>query len=422
VIRHYAGTITGDQILDGKKGWLVVFGSVWALTITSGVGFFSMAVLAEQIIVNTGWSEEDFTTGTMVWGLSAALFSPFCGKAIDSFGSRIIMIIGIVVAAAAEFSLAYVNTLPQFYLALAILATGVVATTYIPIATVVGHWFVKKASIATGISMLGLGIGGGLFPVITKTVLDANDYQTAFMTLACIMMTALIPVFIWIRLPDKEVAAKYNAESDEPTSDHPDRDLTLTQALKSRSFWGLNLGDMLTSMVFAVFNILLVLYMTNDTGDADHATLVFSVLSFGIGFGILIFGPLGEIFNFRRIFVLCYFLPSVGTVLLVVSGAPLAAYSFAVIAGFAGGGRSALFPAAILNSFGGTHMASIYGVANTLFMIGTAVGPPIATKIYESSGKTSTVYLVCVITLIISAFLVSLIRDERAPAKTEPAS
>jgi MFS family permease len=93
------------------------------------------------------------------------------------------------------------------------------------------------------------------------------------------------------------------------------------------------------------------------------------------------------------------------------------AYSFAVIAGFAGGGRSALFPVAIVNSFGGTHMAAIYGLSNTLFMIGSAIGPAIAGAIYESTGNAQYIYIMGVGVFVVSALLVSLIRDERPPSE-----
>jgi len=89
------------------------------------------------------------------------------------------------------------------------------------------------------------------------------------------------------------------------------------------------------------------------------------------------------------------------------------AYSFAVIAGFAGGGRTALFPVAIVNSFGGTHMAAIFGLSNMVYMLGNALGPVIAGTIFKATGKTSDIYLWAIGTFTVSAILVSLIRDER---------
>lgn len=407
--------------MDGRKGWWVVFGCVVALTITAGVGFFSTAVLAESIIAATGWSELEYTTGITIWGLSAAIFSPLCGRWIDRFGPRRMMMFGICIASAAEFMLGQVTTLWQFYGVLAVAPIGVMCCTYIPVATIVTHWFRKKISIATGLAMLGLGIGGGLFPILARALVTNYGYQTTFTSLAGILLLALIPTFIWIRPPTSGSLEPLELEDATDAFDRS-RDLALLDSLKTRSFWGLSLGDMMTGMIFAIFNTLLVLYLTNDTGDGNFATGVFSILSFGLGFGILVFGPLGDVFDFRRVIVMCYLLPALGTLLLVSSNAPMMAYSFAVIAGFAGGGRSALFPVAILNSFGGTHMAAIYGLSNTLFMIGSALGPAIAGAIYESTGNTRYIYLLGVVIFVVSAFLVSLIRDERVstPAPSSP--
>jgi MFS family permease len=327
--------------------------------------------------------------------------------------------IGICIAAAAEFMLGRVSSLWQFYLVLALSPIGVMCSTYIPVATMVTHWFREKISIATGLAMLGLGIGGGAFPIISRGLVTEHGHETTFTYLSGILLLALIPVFIWVRPPGHNLTEDGEDVADDADAFDNSRDLPLSACLKTRSFWGLSLGDALTGMIFAIFNTLLVLYLTNDSGDGDFATGVFSVLSFGLGFGILVFGPLGDIFNFRRVLVLCYFLPAVGTTLLVASNGPLMAYSFAVIAGFAGGGRSALFPVAIVNSFGGTHMAAIYGLSNTFFMFGTALGPAIAGAMYAATGNAHYIYMMGVGVFLMSAILVSLIRDERA---SEPES
>ena len=399
--------------MDGRKGWMVVAGCVLALTITAGVGFFSIAVLAEDVISTNGWTQKQYANGIAIWGLSAALVSPLCGYLIDRFGPRHMMILGISVAAVSEFLLGRVDNLSVFYAILTVLAFGIMCCTYIPVATMVSHWFVEKLSIATGIAMLGIGIGGGAFPVTTRALVTSHGYETTFTYLAGILAAALIPVFLLVRSPEDE--ADDEEEPVEPETFDENRDVTLMQSLGTRSFWGLSLGDMLTGMVFAVFNTLLVLYLTEQTDDADFATMIFSILSIGLGFGILVFGPLGDIFNFKRVIVLCYFLPALGTALLWVSASPAMAISFAVIAGVAGGGRSALFPVAIVDSFGGTHMAAIYGVSNTLFMIGSAAGPAIAGSIFESTGDPRIIYGLSIGTFVVSAALVALIRDERKP-------
>lgn len=359
-----------------------------------------------------GWTQDQFANGGGIWALSAAITSPFCGYLIDRNGPRRMMFIGIITAALCEIALGQINHLGMFYAVLAVSAFGFMCCTYIPVATLVSHWFLEKLSIATGIAMLGIGIGGGLFPIVTRALVSRLGYETTFAWLGVILLLALIPVALLMRSPDE---APENESVEEPETFDESRDLTLVDALKTRSFWGLSLGDMFTAMVFSVFNLLLVLYLTEQTDDGDFAARVLGVLLFGTGFGILVFGPLAEVFNYKRILVLCYFLPAIGTALLWVSVGPVFAYSFAVVAGFAGGGRSALFPVAVVNSFGGTHMAAIYGVSNTLFMIGNTIGPVVAGQIYKNTGDPRQIYAIGIVIFIISAALVALIRDERKP-------
>lgn len=397
--------------MDSRKGWWVVLGCVLTMTITAGVGFSSMAVLADNILKNTGWDEMDFALGVTVWGLSAAIVSPFCGRWIDKYGPRPMIMAGICLAAIAEFMLGRVSQLWQYYTLLAILPLGIMLCTYMPIATVVTHWFRKKINIATGLAMLGIGLGGGLAPLITQELVAQYEFRTTFTILAGILLCALIPAYIWIHSPEDEFEEEDSAEKHVPH----DSDLSLGRALKTRSFWGLSVGDMLTGMVFAIFTQLLVLYLINETNDEQFAAAVLATLSVGLGFGILVFGPLGDLFNFHRVIVLCYLLPAVGTVCILASDTHVMAFTFAVIAGFAGGGRSALFPVAITNSFGHTHMAAIYGVSNTLFMIGTGVGPIIAGLIYKETGNINHIYLFGIVLFVASAILVALIRDEREP-------
>jgi len=129
----------------------------------------------------------------------------------------------------------------------------------------------------------------------------------------------------------------------------------------------------------------------------------------------LVFGPLADKFSVRGVLVVCYFIPVLATSLLVPGESVPLAYAFAVSAGLAAGGRSAIFPVGLVYAFGETHMASIFGFSNTLFMLGNAFGAPIASAIYERTGSTEYVYVFCASVLVVSTILVSLTRPERKP-------
>ncbi len=398
--------------MDGRRGWFVVFGGFVALAITSGVAFFVMPVLLLSIEKDTGWTFEQVSNGLAVWGLSAAVFSPLCGMLIDKLGARRMMMFGIVLGAVVAFFIARAESLWQFYALLVVAAVGSMSCTYIPVAAVVARWFLKHRAIATGVAMLGTFTGGTLFPLLTSWLLQDYSWRETYTIFSFVLAAGALPTLLFVRDPSPEEESAYLASLG--SSDHTANDLTLGQALRGRSFWGLSLGDGLTGLVFAVINIHLVYYLTIDLGNETTAASVFSAFNFLTAVGTILFGVLGDRFSLRSVLVSCYFVPALALPLLIVGGAP-AAFTFAVLAGLPAGGRNGLFPTALVFCFGEMHLGAIYGLSNTFFMIGNAAGPALSARIFESTGNTRAVYATCLVILVVSAGLVALI--QRRPAR-----
>lgn len=396
--------------MDGREGWWVVFGGLLTLTITAGTGLFVIPVFIDPIVADTGWSLSDVSLGIMVWGLTAAFLSPLLGALIDRYGARRMMIFGCAINFLSTFLLGRVTELYQFYAVLGLAAIGTMSNTFIPVAAVVARWFITHRGIATGIAMLGLGVGGGIFPIVAERLLNSYSWQDVYTYLAFGYLVALVPTLIWVRNPDPEKEKAY-AAAHEGGYD-PQFDLSFSSALRTRSFWGLSLGDMLTGMIFNIFTIFLVVYLTRDLDSRSTATRIYSLFLICQAVGTLVFGSMADRFSIRGLLVCCYFIPVVGTCFLLPGNSTALAYAFAITAGLAAGGRSAIFPVSLVYAFGETHMASIFGLSTTLFMLGNAFGAPIASAIYVSTESTRYVYLFCAVVLVVSTALVSLTRPE----------
>lgn len=400
------------MILDGREGWWVVFGGLLTLTITAGTGLFVIPVFIDPIMLDTGWSFSQVSQGIMFFGLTAALLSPLLGALIDRFGARRMMILGCALNFMTTLLLGRVTELYQLYIVLSFAAIGTMSNTFIPVAAVVARWFITHRGIATGIAMLGLGLGGAVFPKVAEELLNSHSWRDVYTYLAFGYFIALAPTLIWVRNPDPEKEKAY-AQSHEGGYE-PQFDLNFAAALRTRSFWGLSLGDMLTGLVFNIFTVHLVFYLTRDLGNQSSATTIFSIFLLCQAAGTMVFGPMADRFSMRGLLVCCYALPFVGTGFLMPGNSTALAYAFAITAGLAAGGRSAIFPVGLVFAFGETHMASIFGFSTTLFMIGNAFGAPIGAAIYESTESTRNVYFFCAAILVVSTMLVSLTRPERS--------
>jgi MFS family permease len=398
--------------MDGKRGWFVVFGGFVALSITSGVAFFVLPVLLGHIVDDTGWSFRAVSNAVAAWGLAAALFSPLCGMLIDKLGARRMILFGIALGVVTVYFTARATSLLEFYALLILSSISSMSCTFIPVAAVVARWFVKHRAMATGVAMLGTFVGGTGFPIAADLLLKNHSWRETYTIFGFVLAAAAIPTFLFVRDPGKDEESAYLAALGSP--DHAVNDLTLAQALRGRSFWGLSVGDMLTGLVFAVFNIHLVYYFTQDFGNETLATRVFSALNLSLAAGTLLFGVLGDRLPLRGVLVSCYFFPAIAMPLLLIGGGAPLAFAFVILAGLPGGGRNALFPTALVYCFGETHLGAIYGLSNSFFMIGNAAGPAISAQIYESTGSTRAVYATCLGLLIVSAGLVALIRRKQS--------
>jgi len=399
--------------MDGKRGWWLVVGVFLTITITSGIGFFVLPVMIESFIDELGWSLSEVSFGVTIWGLSAALFSPFLGRWIDRYGARRIMSLGTMVLFVVTLLLGQVTALWQFYLLMFLAPLGSMANTYIPAAAVVARWVGRHRGLATGIVMFGIGVGGAIVPLLTVSLLENYGWRQSYLMLSFVLLFAFIPIFLWIRNPTDHDMNSANQDISATPEQTNLKDLTLSDATKTRTFWGVSIGDALTGTIFAIFNIHLVYYLTQDMGSDEIATRAYSALQICIGFGTLAFGLFADKFRLRSVMIICYLLPAFATALLLPAPTALLVFSFVVIAGLAGGGRNALFPVALDNSFGETHMASIYGFSNSFFMVGNALGPFLAGLVYDATGNTRIIYVAAMIGLVVSTMLISVMRNER---------
>jgi len=399
--------------MDGKQGWWVVVGGFLTITITSGVAFFVLPLMIESFIEELGWSLTEISFGLTIWGLAAALFSPILGQWIDQYGARRMMLLGTAFLFFITLLLGQVTALWQFYVLMFLAPFGSMANTYIPVAAVVARWFVRHRGMATGIVMFGVGVGGAIIPLVTSQLLQSFGWRMSYTILAFVLLLAFIPILLWIRNPTSDIVNLSDQDAPGDSGQERMTDLTLSSAMKTRTFWGVSIGDALTGSIFAVFNIHLVYYLTQDMGSDEIPTLAYSVLQFSVGIGTLAFGLFADRFPLRSVMIVCYLLPAFATVLLMPTSIALLVFSFAIIAGLAAGGRNALFPVALYSSFGETHMASIYGLSNSFFMLGNAIGPFLAGILYDATGNTRIIYACAMVGLVISTLLISVIRNER---------
>ena len=164
-------------------GWYIVGAAGTSMFVRNAVGSLTLAVFVYPISLDLGWSRTLIGGAASLGGILSIAGSPPVGWAVDKFGSRIVLTLGVIVLGVSTLSLTWATIPLVFYLSYAI--GRVIFTGPIPIAAsvVVARWFIKKRGRATG--MLSFCHTGGmiLFPAVASLVIHLQNWQVAWFVL-----------------------------------------------------------------------------------------------------------------------------------------------------------------------------------------------------------------------------------------------
>ena len=261
----------------------------------------------EAIRAEFGVSLTAISATIFVWGIVGAIASPPIGAAIDRFGPRTVLTAGTVLQAIAFCVVAAAPSLIWVYVGFGLAAIALCANTYIAVAAAVADLFDQQRGKAMGIAMLGLGVGGFVWPNITQRLLS-YDWHTVYWVYAAVV--ALMLPLIWWGMQAAAVPARSGAEANAALGHGPQSPLFGKDGmLRTRSFWGLALGDGLTGLIFAFFTVHFIGFATESGISAATAAAFFGMFLFLSSPGTFVLGLLADRFSVRTLTLICYGLP-----------------------------------------------------------------------------------------------------------------
>ena len=319
------------------------------------------------------------------------------GRIQDRLGPRIPVLIGGIIFSGSYILAGYSSG--SFHALLFLIgvcaATGVGICYVCPIVCSV-KWFPKHKSLATGIVVAGYGGSPIIISLIGEyllshqvSVLDIFKY----MGLVFLIIVPIAAMFLQNPLQEKDyksIAA----------------DIKTIELFKDRNFWGLLCGilpcqciGLMTIGNIKPFSLSLNLSLI-VTGTAV------SILALSNALGRIGWGIIGGFLEGKKAILLS--LISTSIVCLAAAFAVnngLTFFLFVVFAGFNYGACLVLYAAEIANHYGTEKMGTIY---STLFLSNAVAGflaPPLAGKIFDSTGSYTPAFLIFGALAFISIFL-----------------
>jgi MFS family permease len=258
----------------------------------------------------------------------------------------------------------------------------------------INNWFRVKRARAVGFAMLGMGLGGVIFPPLLVFGFDNFSWRTVSLASGIFVVTAGVIVSRVVRhhpepygyLPDggrsntirrpipasKRAAAAGSRPRDVPT----EYDFGIVEALKTRAFWMISIGHAQALLVVSALILHQVPYLETELGfSRASAASVVMVLAAVNMFGQMAGGFLGERFPKNYVAAATIAGHSVALFVLATADSYSQVMVSAVIQGLAWGVRSPVITSMRGDYFGRKSFAVIMGSSQGIAMLGMIVGP-----------------------------------------------
>jgi MFS family permease len=397
-------------------GWLVVAAG-FAVTFVGFGCVYSFSAFIESL-------QRDFgaTRGSVSLVFSLAGFLYFAlgavsGPLADRWGSRRIVLIGIVLIATGLALASFARSLPMVYAAYSLGVGLGVGFSYVPSMGAVQRWFVKRRGFASGLASSGIGAGALVGPPLAAFLIGIWGWRDAYLVLGGLALVIGAGMALLIANdprerglgPDGEPVAK-------ETGTAQVSGFSILDAIKSGRFIALYAACLACSFGVFVPFVHLTPYATDHGIDKTSAVLLVSVIGIGSTVGRFFLGSLADRFG-REVSLVGMFASMALALVIWLSSTqfwPLAIFAF--IFGTAYGGWVALLPAVVMDYFGGRNVSGLIGILYTSAGIGTLIGPSATGYIFDATHSYTLPIVVSIAGNIVAAIIMAV------TARSKPAT
>ncbi len=334
--------------------------------------------------------------------LIGALFSVGVGRLIDRFGSRIVLTVVTISLASVVFGMSVTHSVA----AIAILITltrgfGQSALSVVSI-TMVGQWFVRRLNLAMAIYTVALSIGFMLaFPLIGAIVLS-RGWRTAWWIIGLGLLFVLAPLaLLLVRRSPESVSIDPDGES----SSEDASDYTLTEALSTPSFWVFGIASAIYGLIasgIALFNESILAERHFDASTYYRSLIIVALTSL---VGNFLGGWIASKWKMNRLLSLAMVLLAGSLAALPHVSTQLHVAIYAAVMGLAGGFVIVIFFSFWSAAYGRRHLGKIQGLAQSLTVIASALGPLILAETVSHTGSYASIFYLLTVVVMLLALL-----------------
>lgn len=414
-------------------GWWLLLGVSSSYMALVGIQIYTLPLFYPELIREFGWSTEGVTRAATVFFLTGAIITPFVSSFYDRYSVRLFMVGGAIATILGLFAYSSLQTLTQMTIIYLVLALAQVCSGQVPTMLVITRWFKRNRGIAIGITLTGASMGGAVFPLVVKYVMERGSWRDAIFVLMIICAVMMVVPLIFVirsRPEDKGLqpdgirieAEKGGIPATQALAVGP----TLRQAVRTPAFYLLAFA---TGALWFCMNGIVqhqTIFMEMELGvSKETVPLIISTIFWFAITGKLLFGFLSDRFEKTFMMFIVVINLILGLSILRFSSAdnPISLYGYAAVFGIGFSGTFTMIQLVIADFFSGESYGKILGILTMVDVSSGGIGITIIARMQSAFHSylpviNSLIGLCCLV-----AFVVALLYKMRPSSvqSTEPA-
>ena len=367
------------------------------LTASVGFSFFSIMISStglffEPFSKEFGWSRALLSSGASVAMLLTAVLSPFFGAMIDRFGSRRVVLPGLVLTILSISAFSQVNGSTTQWLVLwmvfGIVAVSIKSTAWT--AAVLGV-FQQSRGLALGLVLSGTAVAQAVVPPLTNWLIITQGWRATYIWLATGWggVTFILCLFYLFDAVDRknEKAERQLQSGETVDADEQLPGLNRREAMRDSALWKIAISNFVVRALTMGLTIHLFSILTEAGVTRTNAAWFASLGGIAGIAGKLVTGYLLDRFAPNWIGGLTLGAAALAFLLLQVGiHSPTLIVIALIVNGYAAGTKTQITGFLTAQYGGMRNFGSIYGFMAALMSLAAGVGPTLAGLIYDQFG------------------------------------
>ena len=409
-------------------GWWIVAAAFLNLFCSTGVIYYGFPVFYPSFVSALGFTRAQVTQGFLLGFIVVGLpFGYVAGILIDKIGARRVILFGVLFISLPLVLMGFMTKLWQYETLCLCEVFGYVFAGPIANQVLIAQWFRVRRGRAMGLAYLGLGLGGVISPPLANLLIKSFGWRHALEAAGVLILLVLLPLGLLVTrsapadmglLPDGDVSGQneHIAHVLEPS-------MGVAAVAKTKNFWLILIGSALViGAINTVIQHFILLLQDHGYSKTVAAHFLSGLLAASLA-GRLLVGYIVDRVSKKNAMAFFYLVIGSAIPLLFLAGKPVAAWSFAIVFGFAMGADYMLIPLVTAECFGVASLGKLLALIIMGYSVGQWVAPWVAGRLFDTYHSYDMAWKLMTVCGVLGAAAIYAVATPKKPLlELQPAS